>query len=467
MRTLPTPRDAEIPGGIRRPQPAYYLAILRSNLEASERAPPPRFRPPTKGIRFPRSPPVPVVKKARESFIGLLFILVQAAPLATADDNCIWLDYDCIPPDELKREAVHQVGGAVTTVGQEREKVQRTAGGVGAAVASELQRQTDAGAGAVAGAGRELEAARSEGRSPAPPQTSTVEGLLRASSPTREPAPTMPPPLDPGAEPTPTPDPPAEVPDLPPPRVPVPAISLEAMAIAGLPEPEADAGKSSTAPPRAYPVSLLSATSTRTPPPSPLSVAGAVIVVAGSGIVYLHALFLYSRLVRQSVAREGVRRRILEHVLDHPGSTPTDVARALGVHPTTATHHLRVLTRFGYVVDLAEKDNRWYFGNHGLYPKELRRSLAAFQRPQARSFLEEIVKEQGLRLADLARRLGIPVSTAGYRARILVQFGLLQRLPRGWSVTPRAKAFLVEQDRGGVPCPAIASRTRLATVGSQ
>lgn len=171
------------------------------------------------------------------------------------------------------------------------------------------------------------------------------------------------------------------------------------------------------------------------------NVAAAAAAATFSGLAYVIGAF-FNRLCKSRVETNQMRSRIFDLVRTHPGTAPARIAQSLGLHPTTVMHHLRILTRFGHVVVHDEAGERWYFENHGRVPEGDRRTFAAIQRPQNLAFLHLVRRQGALRLADAARHLGLSTSTAGYRVTRLVQSGLLQRVPRGWQLTDRARHFL-------------------------
>lgn len=204
---------------------------------------------------------------------------------------------------------------------------------------------------------------------------------------------------------------------------------------------------------------------TRPDPPSAPTEIVTVLIISSGGLFWLYQLILYNRLTGDRVESNPVRRRLLEHIRGQPASTIPALAEALAIHPTTVAYHLRVLERYGHVVVHGTATNRWYFENHGRYGPGARRVWAALQRPAYRDFLQAVHETAGHRLADVARRLGVSISTAGYRAGVLERADVLIRQGRTWRLTETALEVLrapappgLAGQRSQVVIPAIPSR---------
>lgn len=167
---------------------------------------------------------------------------------------------------------------------------------------------------------------------------------------------------------------------------------------------------------------------------SPVAAVGAALAWA--------ALALYRRLAAPRVLDNAVRRRILDHVLVHPGTTCAEAARVAGVHYVTADRHLATLAEFGHVAVLREADGPRYFENHGRYGHEAQRVLSRLRRRENVEFLAAVARMPGTGVIRLADALGIAKSTASRRAALLRDAGLLVPHEGGFTLTERAQAGL-------------------------
>lgn len=179
-------------------------------------------------------------------------------------------------------------------------------------------------------------------------------------------------------------------------------------------------------------------------PAKPLRVDGGVVLVLLTyGLVlYLPFALFYNRLTRARVDRNPLRRRVLDYVLAHPGTTCGEVAQAAGVHYTTAEHHLRILQRFRLIVCHAGPLGRRFFENGGRFPASMRSDLALLRNPANQAVLRAAGRPGGCCLSEVAALLGVTPSTAGYRIARLASAGLLARDARVYAVTPRGLAAL-------------------------
>lgn len=176
-------------------------------------------------------------------------------------------------------------------------------------------------------------------------------------------------------------------------------------------------------------------------------------IVAGSAV--LAASFLFSgifvwppawtgpaRMVRALVLQHSMRRAIMAQLEAAPGLTCGELGRRLGVHHTTAAHHLRILQRFGCI--RADGGDAWtrYGVREGAETAAPLADLAVLRRPGNLALLAVAEGAGTLRLRDLAWRLGLRRNTAHYRAHGLVRRGLLAREHGAFRVAERGRHAL-------------------------
>lgn len=171
--------------------------------------------------------------------------------------------------------------------------------------------------------------------------------------------------------------------------------------------------------------------------PKALSPVGTIVALTFGVLVYAFALF-YNRLSRDKVLESDVRKRIVRELSLRPGRTCAEIARELGVHYTTAVHHMRILEKFGKAVAHRTSSQLTFFQRDGSTPPASRAEIVALRRPATAALLEAARRHGSFRTRQIAGALGIPRSTAGDRIRILVCAGLLERSPHGYRLTSRA-----------------------------
>jgi predicted transcriptional regulator len=207
------------------------------------------------------------------------------------------------------------------------------------------------------------------------------------------------------------------------------------------------AGKKSRPSEAANPYARPFAVSPRSPEPSnggephpgtPGAFAAAA-AVAAVGVALLNPVIaLYTRLVKQRLLKNEVRRRLYEHVRSNPGAGSAEAARAVAVHITTAKRHLMVLHKFDFVTGIHTRAGPRYFENHGRFPTETAHDLLLLRRPENGEFLRALARTPGMGLSEIARSAGVAKSTASRRAGILLSARLIEKKDRGFVVTTRA-----------------------------
>lgn len=163
------------------------------------------------------------------------------------------------------------------------------------------------------------------------------------------------------------------------------------------------------------------------PPSAPLGLALLVTLFLGSLAALSPLLRLYTRLRPDRVLLNPIRRAIFDFVRSSPACSCMELARAVGVHHTTARRHLLTLARFGLVVAEGTPAGPRFFENHGRYRPDDRAALALLRRPENAAFLRAVASARRGRLTEVARCLGIAKSTASRRAAILERAGILAR----------------------------------------
>ncbi len=105
------------------------------------------------------------------------------------------------------------------------------------------------------------------------------------------------------------------------------------------------------------------------------------------------------------MSRQGLEERILAYLRDHPGSSPREIADALG---EPISHIRRALTRLRDRGLVARGEEGRYYAVasavKGISPRELRRNVRHDLKPDLEA-LVEVLEELEARLSSLERRL--------------------------------------------------------------
>lgn len=164
----------------------------------------------------------------------------------------------------------------------------------------------------------------------------------------------------------------------------------------------------------------------------------------------------------------------MRHVAAMPGASASVIARAVGMHESTVTYHLRRLARRGLVhVEPRGRERRWYAAGCGLCPV-LRAAIPILRRDEARR-VAAALDETPRSASVLARRADVRVGTVRWTAATLEQAGIVQKSRGGrvalhegarvcimkagaeeacgaWGACPMSRRLLAPP--GGAPSPA-------------
>lgn len=162
---------------------------------------------------------------------------------------------------------------------------------------------------------------------------------------------------------------------------------------------------------------------------APAAVAAGVGVTALLELVAGALMPLYSRIRRAAVLDNPVRARLFAHVQDHPGTSLTDLARALGLGWGTLLHHLGTLEREGFVTVEQGRGARLVFAR-GAVPREERQRAAA-TRGTAGRIAAFVAEHPGACQSDIAAALGLQAPAASKHLSRLVAEGVV-RAVREW-----------------------------------
>lgn len=151
----------------------------------------------------------------------------------------------------------------------------------------------------------------------------------------------------------------------------------------------------------------------------------------------------YVRISPEDVLRSRVRRLLSDFIRERPGSSFSQIRKALGLENGGAAYHLDVLEDLGLVHSESRRRRRWYYanGNATLW-EDLPRS------PLQVSLLDQVRRAPGIAVRELARALGRSASSVAYNVKCLEQDGHLRTEQSGI----RIRCFPMEA--GGYSSPA-------------
>lgn len=165
------------------------------------------------------------------------------------------------------------------------------------------------------------------------------------------------------------------------------------------------------------------------------------------------------------------RRRIVDHVAEHPGIHLRKVARDLGLALGTTEHHLHLLVRHG-LLEVDEAQGQSCYFAPGMPPED--RFLWVVLRQDAqRRVLRLIAADPDLAPADLGRRLGLSKAAVAYHLQRLEAWGFVERLRLGRQRLLRVRRperlleilAVLDDERPALPWPGLLlSRTRAVRV---
>lgn len=177
-------------------------------------------------------------------------------------------------------------------------------------------------------------------------------------------------------------------------------------------------------PPQAAPATPLAASEDAPVASTTVRVATTLLVAAAASFVLVFPLALYHRLRGRHVLESGARSRLHDALRDAPGASAAQLARAVGLHLSTALYHLRRLQKESLVVEDGE---RWFLA--GAAPAHERERLVA-QREGA-ALLELVRRTPGATKTQLAQAAGLPRSTLSWQLARLERAGLVATRPEG------------------------------------
>ncbi|GLI45839.1 winged helix-turn-helix transcriptional regulator [Methanoculleus bourgensis] len=117
------------------------------------------------------------------------------------------------------------------------------------------------------------------------------------------------------------------------------------------------------------------------------------------------------------------RSRIYACIRDHPGITPTEIARATGINRGTTRYHLSRLREAG-LVSAVNRDGRVGYFRRG-YDATSKTICCHLRNNTRREILALLLEEPGVTQSEVADTIGVARSTVAWHMRRLVADGLV------------------------------------------
>jgi len=178
------------------------------------------------------------------------------------------------------------------------------------------------------------------------------------------------------------------------------------------------------------------------------SVTGNVMVagIALAAILYLFFRFFVLGTVtraRSQLDKNENRKAVLQFIVDYPGATAVDVARAQKINLGTIRYHLFILT-LNHKIVTHKDDGKFlrYFTNAGTYSAEERSLLSLMRREPMRKMLEQLLEKPGMSNMELSRRLDISTTSTYHHLNELMTRGIVEKA----SSEDRSYAYTIKDE---------------------
>jgi predicted transcriptional regulator len=151
-----------------------------------------------------------------------------------------------------------------------------------------------------------------------------------------------------------------------------------------------------------------------------------------------------AHLRRERVAEHPTRRALLDHLRKHPGTTISELCRAVGAKWGTVQHHLFMLQRAGRVSSVAEGRERNFFP--ASFTDEEAKKVSILKRGRTMELVRAIVERPGIIQRDLTEGVVMRRKVLRKYVDLLKEENLLEEVPvsrtRQYFPTPELAAVL-------------------------
>jgi hypothetical protein len=133
----------------------------------------------------------------------------------------------------------------------------------------------------------------------------------------------------------------------------------------------------------------------------------------------------YRRIFGKNVLANPSRKRIHDHICQHPGTDLNGITAACDMNRETVRYHIRQLIAYRKITILSADGNTRYFQNHGLFSIRDQMVIHHLEKGTTGEILRYIASHQGATRQDLAEYLGIAGPTVSRHLATLAREGLV------------------------------------------
>ncbi|RLF68915.1 MAG: hypothetical protein DRN57_02530 [Thermoplasmata archaeon] len=145
---------------------------------------------------------------------------------------------------------------------------------------------------------------------------------------------------------------------------------------------------------------------------------GSFLIIVGIVVVLLILIIvgalIFSRLREDELLKQKNRKKIYEHIMNHPGDHFRAIQRAVGLEVGTLSHHMNILEKEQLIVSEQDGNNRCFWVA-GVKRDTGKIRLSRIQE----NILKEIQKEPGITQVQIARRVGVSRKVVFYHVKFL------------------------------------------------
>ncbi|MEE9151568.1 MAG: winged helix-turn-helix transcriptional regulator [Thermoplasmata archaeon] len=136
-------------------------------------------------------------------------------------------------------------------------------------------------------------------------------------------------------------------------------------------------------------------------------------------IVLVISLVMYSKIKRENLLKNAVRKRIFHHIKENPGKHYRAILSDLDLSMGVLTYHLNRLEKAQYIKSRQDGMFRRF------YPPGPRTEMRFFLSDIQESILSVIKENKGISQSKIADRVGVSRKVVNYHVNILDQAGLI------------------------------------------
>ena len=136
-------------------------------------------------------------------------------------------------------------------------------------------------------------------------------------------------------------------------------------------------------------------------------------------IVLVISLVMYSKIKRENLLKNAVRRRIFHHIKENPGKHYRAILSDLDLSMGVLTYHLNRLEKAQYIKSRQDGMFRRF------YPPGPKTEMRFFLSDIQESILSVIKENKGISQSKIADRIGVSRKVVNYHVNILDQAGLI------------------------------------------